>query len=88
MSEIFEFTRIISKREAINKYGKLGYRPHREAVFIEANSLDEAEEKLAPFNYKKHIRFYYMCSCLTDYPLNEIVDLGVIPPEEDRYMFN
>ena len=55
----FLFTRLITKREAINQYGKLGFTTHKEAVIIEANSLDEAKEKLKPFNYKKHIKFIY-----------------------------
>lgn len=88
MNEIYQFTRIITKREAINQYGKLGYRSHREAVFIQAKSMDEAEKKLAPFNYKKHIRFWFSGTCLTDYPLNEIIDLGAISEEEERYNFN
>lgn len=53
------FTRLITKREAINRYGKLGFTIHKEGVIIEANSLDEAKEKLKPFNYKKHIKFIY-----------------------------
>ena len=53
------FTRLITKREAINRYGKLGFTTHKEGVIIEANSLDEAKEKLKPFNYKKHITFTY-----------------------------
>lgn len=53
------FTRLITKREAINRYGKLGFTTHKEGVIIEANSLDEAKEKLKPFNYKKHIKFIY-----------------------------
>ena len=53
------FTRLITKREAINQYGKLGFTTHKEGVIIEANSLEEAKEKLKPFNYKKHIKFVY-----------------------------
>lgn len=53
------FTRLITKREAINQYGKLGFTTHKEGVIIEANSLGEAIEKIKPFNYKKHIKFVY-----------------------------
>lgn len=53
------FTRQITKREAINQFGKLGFRTHEEMVVIPANSLEEAKELVAPFNYKKHIKFRY-----------------------------
>lgn len=53
------FTRLITKREAINRYGKLGFTTHREGVIIEAESYDAAIEKIKPFNYKKHIKFVY-----------------------------
>lgn len=77
MKSIFDFRRVIRKREAINKYGKLGFTTHEEQVLIEAETLEEAKKLIEPFNYKKHIRF----ECFANYDstkerLNEIIDLG------------
>lgn len=55
--KIYLFTRVITKKEAINQYGKLGYTEHEEGIFIKAESELKAYEQLAPFNYKKHIKF-------------------------------
>ena len=76
----YMFTREITRREAINKFGKLGYTMHQEAVIIPANSLEEAEKEIEPFNWKKHIKFQFEkevdktsrsdCYC--------ILDLGII----------
>lgn len=76
---IYEFTRIIRKREAINKYGKLGFSIHKEAVYINAKEVDVAVKAIEPFNYKKHIRFEFNRKLTsTEHPLYEIIDLGVI----------
>ena len=78
------FTRKITKKEAINKYGKLGFTTHKEAVNIEAATLDEAYKKIEPYNYKKHIRFEFEKEVEFDlydknlYGLEEIKDLGII----------
>lgn len=79
--EKFLFTRVITKREAINQYGKLGFTDHKEGVIIEAESLAEAVEKLKPFNYKKHIKFkidYDFKRIYNTMPTNIIIDLGII----------
>lgn len=78
MFEIYMFSRVMVHREPINVYGKMGWRRHKEAVFIQADSYEAAERKLAPFNYKKHIKFVYEGTVLVDHPLNEIVDLGLV----------
>ena len=78
----FLFTRKITKKEAINKFGKLGYTTHKEAVAIEAENLEEAYKKIEPFNYKKHIRFEFEEELgfneLYAYELDEITDLGKV----------
>ena len=76
------FTRKITKKEAINKFGKLGFTTHKEAVNIEAATLEEAYKKIEPYNYKKHIRFEFERETGFDeiglYGIDEIVDLGKI----------
>ena len=42
------YKRVISKREAINKYGKLGYKWYTQYVLT---------DDITPFNYKKRIYF-------------------------------
>lgn len=80
----FLFTRKITKKEAINKFGKLGFRTHKEGVNIEAENLEEAQKKIEPYNYKKHIRFEFEREVEFDlydknlYGLDEIKDLGII----------
>ena len=81
----FIFTRDITKREAVNQYGKLGFTLHREAVVIEAINYYEAIEFIKPFNYKKHIKFkicrdpkYDNKQLMDSKPLNTIVDLGIV----------
>ena len=49
--KIYDFRRLIRKREAINKYGKLGFTTHEEQVLIKANSLEEAN-KLRRVNHQ------------------------------------
>lgn len=79
----FLFTRKITKKEAINKFGKLGFTTHKEGVTIEAENLEEAYKKIEPFNYKKHIRFEFEREVEFDlydknlYGLEEIKDLGI-----------
>lgn len=80
----FLFTRKITKKEAINKFGKLGFTTHKEGVNIEAENLAEAQKKIEPYNYKKHIRFEFEREIEFDlydqnfYGLDEIKDLGII----------
>lgn len=81
----FLFTRKITKKEAIDKYGKIGYRLHLEGVTVEAMNLEEARERIKPFNYKKHIKFEFKEEIggfdnydLHFYGIEEIKDLGVI----------
>ena len=76
---IYEFSRIIMKKEAINQYGKLGFREHKESVFLKAETIEAARELIKPYNYKKHIKFRYVkCSTACQYELDKIVDLGVV----------
>lgn len=78
------FTRLVTKKEAINKYGKLGFTIHREGVTIEADSLESAQEKIKPYNYKKHFKFRFSQEVDLDiydkniYGLEEIKDLGKV----------
>ena len=82
--KFYVFTRFITKKEAINQYGKLGFTIHREAVIFEANNQKDAEELLKPYNYKKHIKFVFSHEVpITDenkdlYIPDQIIDLGVI----------
>ena len=76
---IYEFSRIIMKKEAINQYGKLGFREHKESVFLTASSLESARELIKPYNYKKHIKFRYVGVCKQSvFGTDKIVDLGVV----------
>lgn len=45
------YTRVITKREPLNKFGKLGFVEHTEVL------VNPTEEILKEANYKKHIRF-------------------------------
>lgn len=81
------FTRKITKREAINKYGKLGFTTHKEGVVIDADNCKDANDKIAPFNYKKHVRFEFEGAYNEHNWLNQfkkhpdfetIVDLGIV----------
>ena len=80
----FLFMRYITKKEAVNKYGKLGYVIHKEGVTIEAETVEEAKEKIKPFNYKKHFRFTFAREVDFDlydkniYGLEEIKDFGKV----------
>ncbi len=42
------YSRIISKREAINRYGKLGFNYYLEFVYT---------EDITPYNYRKKVKF-------------------------------
>ena len=78
------FTRLVTKKEAVNKYGKLGFTIHGEGVTIEADNLEAAKEKIKPFNYKKHFKFIFDREVdfeLYDknvYGLEEIKDFGKV----------
>lgn len=76
------FTRFITKKEAINKYGKLGFTIHKEGVIIQAENQKEAEKLLKPYNYKKHIKFTFSKELKVDaedtYIPDKILDLGII----------
>lgn len=76
---IHQFARIITKKEAINKYGKLGFREHAEAVFFKCDTKEEAFELIKPFNYKKHIKFRYFGETPWEGAESEIIDLGPVP---------
>ena len=43
------YYRYVTKRVAINKYGKLGFRKFMEVVLT---------DDITPFNYRKQIKFY------------------------------
>ena len=73
------FMRIISKKVAINQYGKLGFRDHIEGVFFSAATKEEAMELINPFNYKKHIKFRYFGETPWEGAESEIIDLGPVP---------
>ena len=82
MKKIYVFSRIILKKGPINKYGKLGFRYHKEVIFVKAPNQENALFQIAPFNYKKHIRFAFD-GVLEDYDetklvFNEILDLGEV----------
>ena len=86
----FVFSRIITRREAIDKYGKLGFTEHKECVILKANTIEEAKELIKPFNHKKHIKFIHdpvmdidtrteaVDTELTDKQTNQIIDLGIV----------
>ena len=82
--KFYVFTRFITKKEAINQYGKLGFTIHKEGVVIEAGTQKEAEKLLEPYNYKKHIKFVFSHEVdATEenrdiYIPDKIIDLGVI----------
>ena len=50
------YIRVITKREPINKFGKLEYVEHTEVL------VNPTDEILRVANYKKHIKFRYFCS--------------------------
>ena len=76
---IYEFSRFITKKEAINRYGKLGFREHKESVFIPAESLEEANKRIEPFNYKKHIKYRYVNkSLICPFGTDQIIDMGPV----------
>lgn len=82
MKKIYAFSRIILKKGPINKYGKLGFRYHKEVVFVKAPNKENALFQIAPYNYKKHIRFT-LDGVLNQYDetklvFNEILDLGEV----------
>lgn len=78
----YKFERIITRREAINKYGRLGFATHREAVYINAENINEAMEYIKPFNYKKHIKYDLVKSYgEVTIPLHktmQIIDEGIV----------
>lgn len=45
------YTRVITKREPINRFGKLGFVEHTEVL------INPTDDILKEANYKKHIRF-------------------------------
>lgn len=77
---VYVFSREITKRGAVNQYGKLGYRLHREIVCLEAESEEEALDKLAPFNKSKHIKFRkdYSLHFNPNFKCDQIIDMGAI----------
>lgn len=77
---VYVFSREITKRGPINKYGKLGYKTHREVVCFETNSEEEALEKLTPFNKGKHIKFRkdYSLHYNPNFECDKIIDMGSI----------
>lgn len=81
--KFYLFTRQIPKREAIDKYGKMGWREHAEGVFIYAENEEEAKKLIAPFNYKKHIRFTFDSEIQgikpeDNIPIESIIDFGLV----------
>lgn len=81
------FTRKVTKREAINKYGRLGFTTHQEGVVIDADCCEVANFKIAPFNYKKHIKFEFYGAYNEHNWLNQfkkhpefetIIDMGIV----------
>ena len=88
----YKFAREITRREAINNYGRLGFNTHKEAVYINANTLDEALDLIEPFNYKKHIRFRLVKTfkdpVVIDAGTMQIIDEGVVGKIESEYWYD
>lgn len=78
---VYTFSREIMKKGPINHYGKLGFRLHREVVCLEAETEQEALEKLAPYNKSKHIKFKkdYSLHKNPGLKCDEIIDMGEVP---------
>lgn len=49
------YIRVITKREPMNKFGKLGYVEHTEVL------VNPTKTVLSVANYKKHIKFRCFC---------------------------
>lgn len=81
------FSRLITKREPINEYGRMGAATHKEAVYIQAETLEEAKRKVEPFNYKKHLRYKFEktlpSSKIADADTQMIIDLGIVEAFEE-----
>lgn len=78
---IYVYSRIVNVMEIINVYGMKGYTHHKEVVYVPADSEEEANKKIEPFNYKKHFRFTLEC-VLEDKKikkdmLEKVIDLGL-----------
>ena len=84
---LFMFSRLITKREPINEYGRMGAATHKEAVFINASTVEEAKRKIEPFNYKKHLRYKFektlASDALEDSQTEMILDLGIVESFEE-----
>lgn len=84
MKKIYVFSRIILKKGPINKYGQMGFRYHKEVIFVKAPNQENALFQIAPYNYKKHIRFVLEDVHDENYNdnniivFNEILDLGEV----------
>lgn len=50
------YIRVITKREPMNRFGKLGYVEHTEVL------VNPTNEVLSVANYKKHIKFRCFCT--------------------------
>lgn len=85
----YKFAREITRREAINNYGRLGFNTHREVIYINAVDLDQAMDYVEPFNYKKHIRFklakIYKEPKVIDAATMQIIDEGVVGKIESEF---
>lgn len=85
----YKFSREITRREPINRYGRLGFCTHREVVYINAIDADQALDYIEPFNYKKHIRFklvkVYKEPKVIDAATMQIIDEGVVGKVESDY---
>lgn len=74
---LYYFTRVVPKRTYIDQYGRLGTELHKEIVLIQANELEEAFDKMKPFQKGKHIKFRFKGNSewLADFGLDSSMNL-------------
>lgn len=61
------YTRVVTKREPINRFGKLGFVEHTEVL------INPTDDILKEANYKKHIRFVKKFETSFDMTDSEII---------------
>lgn len=78
---VFKFSRQVTVREPINRFGQMGFTLHEEVVYIPAENEEEAEKKIKLFNYKKHFKFELkgeVSDKIKKDRLEIVLDMGVI----------
>ena len=80
MNKYYMYGRIVPKKDYVTNTGKLGWRDHVEVVFIDAETPEEADLLIKPFNYKKHIKFRSQGEIELGgmYECNSIIDFGPV----------